>query len=101
MKIAFGYKMGVDYLIDEYGGKRISFAGPIYDILSYAQKVCGFIPEKDRKFLQFIGTDWARNKENNVWVRLALESALIDEMEHAYISDVRFPNELTALKENG
>ena len=39
MQIAFGYKMGtgkdacVKYLINNYGGEKIYFAKPIYDIL--------------------------------------------------------------------
>ena len=70
-KVAFGYKMGVgkdtavDYLISRHGGKRISFADPIYNIMNYAQEVCGFEPEKDRYFLQLVGTDWARKKDPN------------------------------------
>ena len=102
MKIAFGYKMGVgkdtavEYLINKYGGKQISFASPIYDILNYAQNRCGFKKEKDRQFLQYIGTEWARKKEENIWVRLALES--ISENTNNFLSDVRFKNELDALK---
>lgn len=106
MRIAFGYKMGsgkdeaVSYLIREYGGTRISFAEPIYDIMHYAQKRCGFQQEKDRQFLQYVGTEWARNKEANVWVRLAIEAAQpVD--QNAFISDLRFPNEFEALKKNG
>ena len=63
MKIAFGYKMGagkdtaVDYLKQKYGGTHLSFAGPIYTILENAQHICGFPVEKDRQFLQFIGTE--------------------------------------------
>ena len=104
MKIAFGYKMGVgkdtavEYLIKKYGGKQISFASPIYDILNYAQNRCGFKKEKDRQFLQYVGTEWARKKEENIWVRLALESTTDD--TNNFLSDVRFKNELNALKKN-
>jgi len=106
MKIAFGYKMrsgkdtSVDYLISKYGGEKISFSKPLYDILHYAQKICNFPQEKDRKFLQWIGTDWAREKDNNIWINLALKS--IENIEgNIYCSDVRFINEFKALKENG
>lgn len=105
MKIAFGYKMGagkdtaVDYLITKYGGKRISFATPIYDIQHYAQQRCGFKLEKDRQFLQYVGTDWARNKELNVWVRLAIEAT--PKEGNVFLSDLRFPNEFEALKKEG
>ena len=106
MRIAFGYKMGsgkdeaVSYLIRKYGGTRISFATPIYDIMSYAQQRCGFQQDKDRKFLQYVGTEWGRCKEKNIWVRLAIE-AIPPEDHFAFISDLRFPNEFEALKENG
>jgi len=106
MKIAFGYKMrsgkdtSVNYLISKYGGEKISFSKPLYDILHYAQKVCNFPIEKDRKFLQWIGTDWAREKDNNIWINLAIKS--IENIDgNVYCSDVRFINEFKALKENG
>jgi hypothetical protein len=105
MKIAFGYKCGVGkdlsvkYLINKYKGRKIAFADPLYDILYYAQNVCGFKNEKDRKFLQFIGTTWAREKDNDIWVKLALERC--KEPGYYYCSDVRFLNEFNALKKNG
>lgn len=104
MKIAFGYKMGVgkdtavSFLIKKYGGKHISFASPIYDILNYAQERCGFKKEKDRHFLQYIGTEWARKKDKNVWINIAIESA---NKKNNFISDLRFKNEFTALKNDG
>jgi len=105
MKIAFGYKMGAgkscacEHLISKYGGTQISFAAPIYDIQRYAQKRCGFVQEKDRQFLQYVGTQWARNKEPDVWVRLAMEST--PTKGNSFMSDLRFPNEFEALKKNG
>jgi hypothetical protein len=67
LKISFSGKAGsgkdvsVKYLIDKYGGKKF-FSKPIYDILYYAQNICGFKQEKDRKFLQWIGTEWVKYK---------------------------------------
>jgi hypothetical protein len=104
LNIAFGYRCGVgkdtavDVLIEKHGGNRISFAGPLYEIQTYAQKVCGFEQVKDRKFLQWVGTDWARTKEPGVWVRLALD---LCKPGNNFISDMRFINEFKALKENG
>jgi len=111
MKIAFGYKMGsgkdisIKYLISNYGGKKISFSDPLYNILHYAQKICGFKFEKDRKFLQFIGTEWAREKDPDIWVKLALQTSnkieINSESENIYCSDLRFLNEFQSLKNNG
>jgi hypothetical protein len=109
MKIAFGYKQRVgkdtscDYLIKKYGGVKLSFAQPLYDILHFAQGICNFTQTKDRKFLQFVGTEWARSINSNVWVDLLLEKVKniecnTTEPTHIFVSDLRFQNELHALK---
>lgn len=104
LKIAFGYKMGVgkdeavSYLTRKFGGKKVSFADPLYKIMSYAQLVCGFPVKKDRKFLQFVGTDWAREQDPDVWVNIAMKG--LDTTKNLYISDLRFPNEFRKLKQN-
>jgi hypothetical protein len=106
MKLAFIGKMGtgkdtcVDYLVDTYGGTKLSFSEPLYDILHYAQQKCGFKIEKDRKFLQLVGTEWARNKDENVWLKLMVEKSKTIK-GNLYCSDVRFINELKFLKEDG
>lgn len=102
MKIAFGYKMGsgkdtvVDYLISRYGGTKLKFADPLYNMMEYCQSVCGFLPEKDRKFLQFIGTEWAREKNPNVWINKVLSRS--NDEGNYFLSDLRFLNEFNALK---
>jgi hypothetical protein len=107
MKIAFGYKAGsgkdlsVKYLIKKYGGNKISFSQPLYDILFYAQKVCGFELKKDRKFLQFIGTEWARSINPNIWIDLLITNSNKLNNQNIYCSDVRFVNEFESLKKNG
>lgn len=106
LKIAFSGAMGtgkdsaVAYLINKYGGTKVAFADPLYEIMYYAQKVCRFRPTKDREFLQWIGTDWGRKREEGVWVRLAMEKANSTD-DNVYISDIRFPDELQAAKDNG
>jgi hypothetical protein len=105
IKIAFGYKMGVgkdeacSYLTNKYGGEKISFATPIYDIQRYAQLRCGFSNEKDRQFLQYIGTEWARKKDPDVWIRLAINDS--PKEGNVFLSDLRFQNEFHSLKKEG
>jgi len=105
LKISFSGKAGsgkdvsVKYLIDKYGGKKISFSKPIYDILYYAQNICGFKQEKDRKFLQWIGTEWGRNINPDIWVELAVKN--LPKEDNIYVSDVRFLNEFYILKKKG
>ena len=105
LKIAFGYRArsgkdtAVDYAISRYGGKKLAFAEPLYDILHYAQRTCGFEEEKDREFLQYVGTSWAREKDPDVWVNLCLKKSSDD--ENTFVSDMRFRNEFDACKRRG
>ena len=100
--IAFGGKMGsgkdtaVEYLRRRYTGTQHSFAKPLYDILGYAQRTCNFDQEKDRKFLQFVGTDWARGQDPDIWLNIALNKT--PKTGNVFLSDLRFPNELSGLK---
>ena len=105
IKIAFAGKMGTGkdcatkYCIKKYSGIHMAFAKPLYDILHYAQKTCNFPIQKDRKFLQFIGTEWAREIDQNVWINLVIKNTPTD--QNAFLSDLRFINEFKALKDNG
>jgi hypothetical protein len=110
MKIAFGYKISsgkdtcVDLLIKKYGGKKYSFSKYLYDILNYAQSICNFDNKKDRKFLQWIGTEWGRNIDKDVWVKLFLKDIKNDEnngIKNFFCSDLRFLNEFENLKKDG
>jgi len=104
LRIAFGFQArvgkstAVEYLKAKYGGSDLSFAQPLYDILRYAQQTCGFELKKDRRFLQWIGTDWARAQKESVWVDLLLGKV---GNGNCYVSDMRFPNEATALRKAG
>lgn len=104
MKFAFGGHMGVGkdesvkYLKNKYKGTHISFAQPLYDIMKYAQTIAGFPLEKDRKFLQWVGTEWGRNIQSDVWVNAALRKTPVE--GNVFISDLRFVNEFEALKDN-
>lgn len=93
-----GKDTAVDALTEKFGGRKVSFAGPIYDILHYAQQVCGFPKEKDRRFLQWVGSEWARKIDPDVWIKKALST---QENGNMFLSDLRFPNELSSAKEAG
>jgi dephospho-CoA kinase len=108
MKIGFigqmrsGKDTAADYLRDMHQGHIMKFADPIYEIQNFAQEITGFPKEKDRHFLQWIGTEWGRAKDPDIWVKV-LERRL-DAMGNdceVYITDVRFPNEITMLKKKG
>lgn len=108
LKLAFGCQArvgkstAVELLKKQYGGTEISFAEPLYDILRFTQKRCNLPQEKDRKFLQIIGTEWGRNKNPNLWINLLKDK--LEELQYEkfiYVSDMRFTNEFEKLKELG
>lgn len=108
LRIAFGCQARVGkseatgYLIKKFGGIELTFANPLYEILHFSQEICNFPKIKDREFLQYIGTDWARKKDPDVWVKcLSRKLDSIDPKTNIFISDVRFPNEFSMLKERG
>ncbi len=104
-RIAFGFQArvgkdtAVDHLLKLHGGIRLSFAAALYDILYCAQDICGFPRQKDRAFLQYIGTEWARNQNPDVWVDIIRRKILAEPpTTPIFISDVRFPNEIQMLQ---
>lgn len=106
IRLAFGYgartgkSEAVKYLVSKYGGKELSMAKAVYDILHYSQNRCGFSLEKDRKFLQMVG-DWGRDKDPDVWINIVNKEIAQNSQENIYISDLRYPNESVMLKERG
>lgn len=91
---------------------NMKFAQPLYDLQEFAyrrispvyQKPSNFI--KDRKLLQFLGTEWGRDSiYTNLWVDLWKHEVkyLLENEPKAIIvcDDVRFDNEAVAIKELG
>lgn len=104
MKIAFGITSGsgkdtsVDYLIQNYGGVKYSFAKPLYDMMYYSQDTVGLPRKKDRKFLQMFGDFFRSEVGKDVFVDLCLQKC---HEGNCYISDLRFENEFRKCKSNG
>lgn len=97
-----GKDTAADHLLSKFGGYRKKLADPLYDILHYAQEVAGFEHEKDRQFLQWIGTEWGRTRDKDVWVKSLLrEIDRMDTVRPIFITDARFRNEFEALKAHG
>ena len=107
MRVAFGCQArvgkstAVAHLISEHGGLELSFAAPLYNILYFAQETCGLEKRKDRKFLQWIGTEWGREQDDNLWVSLLLQKVEANPDKNIFVPDLRFPNEIRALKAAG
>lgn len=110
-----GKSTAIQYLKDTNLDKKIElikFAGPLYDMQEYIYRRIDKVykrPEtfvKDRKLLQWIGTDWGRNTVgDDVWVRLWKEEVnyAAENYSHAIIvcDDCRFDNEAEAIKQAG
>ena len=54
-----------------------------------------------REFLQYFGTSIVRKLYHNAWVNGTLNKLLVEQPKLAIIPDVRFPNEVEAIKNNG
>lgn len=96
-----GKDTAAEYVVRQLGAKNMKFADPIYDILHYAQDRCGVERHKDRFFLQWLGTDWARNTlDPQIWINILLRD-IKKQKGHIVVSDARFSNEFEALKRAG
>lgn len=118
LKIGFGYKArsgkdtSAEYLQGQYGGQIFKFAQPLYDIMNAVHKISKVDSFKDTKLLTWVGTEWGRSINENIWVNNCLDRIREAEKQGCYMSgepfvnnffitDVRFPNEAEALKANG
>lgn len=107
-----GKSTAVEYFIRTENRKKklVKFAQPLYDIQEfiYAQVEPVFRRpddfEKDRKLLQWLGTEWGRETiSQNVWVDL-WKAKVTDAMNDGYLvfcDDCRFDNEAQVIKELG
>ena len=128
MKIGFGHKQrsgkdtAADYIISKYGGMKLKFADPLYEIESLCHKFVNLPPPNTytkaqrRNFLQFIGTQWGRTLDYDLWAKMMDEKltkfeslyqpcpSLFRSSEldtNIFVTDVRFPNEVAVLKKHG
>jgi len=54
-----------------------------------------------REFLQHLGTSIMRKIKDDIWVSAMLKKIIFEDSEIALIPDVRFPNEVKAIREHG
>lgn len=84
----------------------VKFAQPLYDIqeMVYARvedvykRPADFV--KDRKLLQWLGTDWGRSLDQELWVKLwkSQVNSLLSDVDVIVCDDLRFDNEAEAIK---
>lgn len=125
--IGSGKDTAADYLVGFHGFRRDSFASTLKDAVSAVfgwdrELIEGRTPEArkwreqvdpwwaerlrmphltPRWILQYWGTEVCRQHfHDDIWIA-ALESRLARRSDHTVISDVRFPNEIKAIKKQG
>lgn len=101
-----GKSEGFNIFKENSDGKPVTllkFAAPLYKIQEYAYTLISSVytrPEnfvKDRKFLQFIGTEWGRELDENLWLNLF--KARVDQLRQRdadviiVCDDARYDNE--------
>ena len=108
--IAGGMRAGKDTFADaccaelvSHGksAKKVSLAAPLKELVYKIETETGVRIGKNRSLLQWIGTQWGRNIDEQLWVK-AIERRLIDEsttgLDYAFVPDVRFENETDILR---
>lgn len=114
-----GKTTAADYLIQHYGYTRFKFAGPLKDML-YAtglthdqiEGTCKEVPTEilcgrtPRYVMQTLGTEWGRDLIGhdiwvNIWQRRVTAFAAENPGARFVVDDMRFPNELEAVRQLG
>jgi len=105
MKIGLSGRAGcgkstiADYLIQEHGFKRYSFAAKLKEICNEMFPEILALPKAEHRWLlQKLGTEWFRSVDPEVWVKYLIRNI---SGENVIVDDVRFENEADALKAAG
>lgn len=91
-------------LIKEFVDRRyqvVKFAGPLYDMQEFIyRRIASVHPKpkdfvKDRKLLQWLGTEWGRSISKDLWADIWKEEVAHNSSSHtpSICDDVRFDNE--------
>ena len=83
--------------------KLIKFASPLYDIQNFIYERTGLTMngDKDRNLLQWIGNEWGRRKDENLWVNIFRKEVAAAINTLLICDDLRYSNELQCIKELG
>lgn len=101
-----------DLAMSVYYPKIIKFAQPLYDMQKYIYERTGLEQPKakDRELLQYLGTEWGRKKDTDLWINLWREAvrtyrfksiSLHDDVHVVVCDDLRFVNEARQVKALG
>lgn len=83
----------------------LKFADPLYDMQDYAYTRLGLKTPaiKDRKFLQFLGTEWARAMDQDIFLKVYAEEikSTAKNVPFVLTDDARYDNEGQLIKDLG
>ena len=105
-KMRAGKDTAADHLRNQFGGKNLKFADPLYEMQREIYRIANLshpVGTRDRLLLQFLGTEWGRKTiDQNIWINVmahTLETEPKD--QNLFITDCRFVNEFNLLKSKG
>lgn len=111
MKIAFighagsGKTTIAHYMSEYYGYYVRSFATPVKEFASeILLRPIDKTDPKDRKFLQYLGTELGRARDPDIWIKhfnMEMQNLESDSINHVIVDDCRFINEADYLKSMG
>lgn len=90
-----------------YDVESIKFAQPLYDMQTYIYSRAGLEHPntKDRKLLQFLGTEWGRGIDDRIWIdQFERHVNLVRQLYSGVVilnDDTRFNNEAELIKQLG
>ena len=69
-RMGTGKTTATNALMELYDFENLRFSKPLYDIQNYIYESLGLTLEgaKDRELLQYIGTDWGRKRDPDIWI---------------------------------
>lgn len=83
----------------------VKFAKPLYDMQDAIYEIANlpYPDPKDRKLLQFLGTEWGRSIDKDLWINLWKDQAnfLLSDGKIVLCDDIRFDNEAELVRNMG
>lgn len=99
-----GKSAAAEYFEQKYGFVRVSFADPLRDLLKRITPDGNIDKERDRKLMQYVGTEYYRERVNqNHWIDLWDEKVtkLLAQGRRVAVDDARFDNEIDHIVNRG
>jgi dephospho-CoA kinase len=84
-----------------FTARKVSLAEPIKALIAEIENETGVFIGKNRRLLQWIGTEWGRSIDSDLWLKALKNKITKLQEDYIVVPDVRFPNEAKFGKEKG